>query len=585
MDRRVLLAVLLMMGVLVVPALFLKRPVGRTGGQAVAISGDTTRPVAPPPPPALPPARPPATPTDRPAVLPEDTIVVQSPLYRYAFSTRGARLVGAELKQYRSMRPDEPGRAAQILHPESDLLGLGLMVGRDTISFRNWSFVPSAPGLDVAAASQLSFAAEQSGVGVSVTYTFHPDSYLIDVAGQVRGLGVEGGTVLVAMGPGLRNTEVDSSEHFRELGIVVKDDKARLTRLGSLKPSQPLLFSGPFEWVAVKSKYFVTAVLALDSSTTGRLGGISGASTVSTDVLHKNPTTAAITVGLPVAAAGSLRYQMYAGPLEYPRLRAIGHDFDDVNPYGWPGFRTIIRPVALGARSLLVWMHDKVGLAYGLGLVMFGILIRILLWPLNQKAMRSTIAMQAIQPLVKELQEKHKGDPQKQQQEMFKLYKEHKVNPFGGCWPMLLPWPILIALFFVFQNTIELRGASFLWLPDLSRPDPTYVIPVFMGLSMFLLSWIGSRGMPPNPQTKMMMYLMPGLMTFLFLNFASGLNLYYAVMNLASLPQQWMLIKERQKRGIAAPPPLPPARKGGSEKREARSKREAGSEKREGKRL
>jgi len=247
--------------------------------------------------------------------------------------------------------------------------------------------------------------------------------------------------------------------------------------------------------------------------------------------------------------------------LEYPRLRAIGHDFDDVNPYGWPGFRTIIRPVALGARSLLVWMHHSLGLAYGVGLILFGILIRILLWPLNQKAMRSTMAMQAVQPLIKELQDKYKADPQRLQQEMFKLYKEHNVNPFGGCWPMLLPWPILLAFFFVFQNTIELRGASFLWLPDLSRPDPLYIIPVVMGLSMFALSKIGQRGMPPNPQMKMMLYMMPGMMTFLFLKFASGLNLYYTVMNFASLPQQWMLSRERLRRQVPVTPALPAPKK------------------------
>ena len=560
---------LLMMAVLVVPALLIKRPTagrqdGTTAGQPVAPRADTTpgtigqlgdtarldtvRPAAP-----LPSGRPDAL----PSALPEDTIVVESALYRYEFSTRGARLISAELKEYRSMRPEEGGRAAQILRPESELLGLGLLVGRDTVSFHDWHFVPSAPAVGVTAPRQLNFTAERGEVAVSVTYTFRPDNYLVDAVGQVRGLGAEGGTLLVGMGPGLRNTEADSSEHFRELGIVVKDNDADLTRFTSLDAGQPVLLSGPFEWVAVKSKYFVTAVLALDTAGTGRLGGISGGRALSTDVLHKDPTTASITIGLPVPAAGGFRYQVYAGPMEYPRLRAIGHDFDDVNPYGWPGIRTIIRPVALAARSFLVWMHESLGLAYGLGLVVFGIAIRILLWPLNQKAMRSTMAMQAIQPLIKELQEKHKGDPQRQQQEMFKLYKEHKVNPFGGCWPMLLPWPILIALFFVFQNTIELRGASFLWLPDLSRPDPYYIIPVLMGLSMFLLTWIGSRGLPPNPQTKMMMYLMPGLMTFLFLNFASGLNLYYAVMNVASLPQQWLLIKERQKRGIGVPAPAP----------------------------
>jgi YidC/Oxa1 family membrane protein insertase len=250
--------------------------------------------------------------------------------------------------------------------------------------------------------------------------------------------------------------------------------------------------------------------------------------------------------------------------MEYPRLRAIGHDFDDVNPYGWPGFRTIIRPVALGARSLLVWMHESLGLAYGMGLILFGILIRVLLWPLNQKAMRSTMAMQVVQPLIKELQEKHKSDPQRLQQEMFKLYKEHKVNPFGGCWPMLLPWPILLALFFVFQNTIELRGASFLWLPDLSRFDPTYIIPIAMGLSMYALTKIGQLGMEPNPQMKMLLYIMPIMMTVLFARFASGLNLYYTVMNIASLPQQWMLSRERLRRNppkAAVAVPVPAAGK------------------------
>jgi len=165
--------------------------------------------------------------------------------------------------------------------------------------------------------------------------------------------------------------------------------------------------------------------------------------------------------------------------------------------------------------------------------------------------------MQVVQPLIKELQEKYKGDPQRLQQEMFKLYKEHKVNPFGGCCPMLLPWPILLALFFVFQNTIELRGASFLWLPDLSRPDPLYIIPIVMGLSMYALTKIGQLGMEPNPQMKMLLYMMPAMMTFLFLKFASGLNLYYTVMNIASLPQQWMLALERQKRNPPVPKPLP----------------------------
>ena len=158
--------------------------------------------------------------------------------------------------------------------------------------------------------------------------------------------------------------------------------------------------------------------------------------------------------------------------MEYDRLARMGHDFDDVNPYGWPGFRTIIRFIAVPVRWLLVWMHENLHLAYGLVLVAFGILVRIVLWPLNQKAMRANMKLQEVQPLMKDIQERYKNDPQRMQQEMFKLYKEHKVNPLGGCWPMLLPMPVLFALFFVFQNAIELRGTSFLWIPDLSRPGP-----------------------------------------------------------------------------------------------------------------
>jgi YidC/Oxa1 family membrane protein insertase len=113
--------------------------------------------------------------------------------------------------------------------------------------------------------------------------------------------------------------------------------------------------------------------------------------------------------------------------------------------------------------------------------------------------------------------------------------------------------PVLFALYHVFQNTVEFRGVPFLWLPDLSLRDPLYITPLVMGASMFLLSWIGMRQMPPNPQTKMMSYMMPVMFTVMFINFASGLNLYYAVQNIAALPQQWIISRERAKAGVAAP--------------------------------
>ncbi len=468
---------------------------------------------------------------------------VVSPLYTYRISTAGGKLVGAELRRYRSMAQEDSGRAAQILPPGSDLLGLTLVIGRDTVPLDGWRFTASAESLQVSGPTSFRLSGSQGGIAVDLVYTFYPDDYRFDVTGRATGVGPNGGLLLIGMGPTLANTEANVEENQRELALVTKREETERTSLADLEGGEVRTLSGPYEWTALKSKYFVTGLIAADSAG-GRISGATAAARPGDD----DPTSARIQASLPIPPDGSFKYTVYAGPMEYDRLARLGHDFDDVNPYGWPGFRTIIRVFAVPVRWLLVWMHENLHLAYGLVLIVFGILIRILLWPLNQKAMRANMKLQEVQPLMKEIQERHKEDPQRMQQEMFKLYKEHSVNPLGGCWPMLLPMPILFALFFVFQNAIELRGTSFLWIPDLSRPDPLYVIPLLMGVSMYWLTKVGQVGMEPNPQMKMMLYMMPVMMTVMFLFFPSGLNLYYTVSNIASIPQQWLLARERQKR-------------------------------------
>jgi len=247
--------------------------------------------------------------------------------------------------------------------------------------------------------------------------------------------------------------------------------------------------------------------------------------------------------------AGNAALEVYAGPQEFKRLVAMGREFETANPYGgW--IQGIVQPFATMIIRLLLWMKATTGLTYGVILVIFGIAVRIILWPLNQKAMRSSMQMQRIQPELQAIQTRYKNDPQKLQAAMMQVYKEHGMSPFSGlsgCLPMLIPLPIFFALFFVFQNTIEFRGVPFLWFPDISVKDPYYVIPILVAITAMLLSWIGMRGMKTNEQQKMMMYLMPAMMLFIFLNMASGLNLYYFVQNLASLPQQWLISQERGK--------------------------------------
>jgi YidC/Oxa1 family membrane protein insertase len=570
MDRRTIWAILLMMVIAVAPALFLKKPAPRpAAGGAGDTAGLAPRPAASPATglaDSVSAPRPLAdsAPSRATAAAGEDTVRVTGPLYTYGFSTRGAKLVQATLHRYASMAPGEQGARAQIMPEGSDLLGLTVVRSGDTVDFRDAVFTPSADAMTVQGDTSLRLSAERNGIRLELTYAFSPEDYRVRVSGSASDIGPNGGALLVGMGPTVANTEANVEENHRDLALVTRRGETERTNFNSLEPGERRSLSGPFAWTALKSKYFVTGLIAADTAG-GRIAGAA----MEAPPGSGDPTEARIRLSLPLPPSGTFDYLLYAGPMEYDRLARLGHNFDDVNPYGWPGFRTIIRVFAVPVRWLLVWMHENLHLTYGLVLVAFGILVRIVLWPLNQKAMRANMKLQEVQPLMKDIQDRYKNDPQRMQQEMFKLYREYKVNPLGGCWPMLLPMPVLFALFFVFQNAIELRGTSFLWIPDLARPDPLYVIPIVMGASMYFLTKVGQMGMEPNPQMKMMLYMMPLMMTGMFLFFPSGLNLYYTVSNIASIPQQWLLGRERMKRTARAivdvkterPPAEKPAKK------------------------
>jgi len=550
-ERRVILAIVLMMIVAIAPSVLWppKRTAGRPGGPTDSLA---SRPAAAETVTAAAPTGPSGHPAVRPSVEPAETVWVTSPLYRLGFSTRGGALVSAQLLQYQSFAAGDSAQRAQLVPIERPLLAQQLVPtgGGDTVSLADWSFRPSAPSVTVRDSATLSFEADQGGAHVTIEYRFRPDQYHFDVHGSVTGLGGSGAVLVVGLSDGLRSVEADSLDDYRHYALVTKSSKANRTDFSSLDAGQRRLLDGPFEWAGVKSKYFFAAALAFDENQS-KFGG---AIAVGLPRTNKRVARATVVLTLPVPPAGEFRYGLYLGPLDHQRLAALGHGLDDANPYG--GFlRGVIHPVSIFVVNVLVWIHGHLSLAYGWVLILFGVVIRLLLWPLNQKAMESGIRMQAVAPLIKEIQERYKNDPERLQREMLRIYKEHKVNPFGGCLPMLLPMPVLLALFFVFANTIEFRGVPFLWLPDLSRHDPLFIIPVVMGLSMFGLSRVGQIGVPPNPQTKMMVYFMPVMMTMLFLNFASGLNLYYAAQNLFSIPQQYMIAKRRLREAPVARAP------------------------------
>ena len=539
MERRVILAVVLMIIVAIAPnILWPPKPTARRPDGQMAPAPDSVIQAVPQAP----------RPSDRPAVRPSavqpaETAWVTSPLYRLGFSTRGARLVSAELLEYQSLASADSGQPVQLVPPGEAFLGHRLVSagGRDTVVVDNWDFRPSATTLLVSGEpATLRFEAERGGTRIAIEYHVVADEYRFTVRGTVAGLGATGATLLIDLADGLHSVESDSMDDYRHFSLVTKASKTERTDFSSLDPGERKVLDGPFEWVGIKSKYFLAAALALEVGQPQ----FGGAIAVGAPRRGKAATRADITLTMPVPPAGGFTYQFYAGPLEYRHLSRVGHSLDDANPYGWI-FRPIIQPVSVFVVNILLWIHERLNLAYGWVLILFGVVVRVLLWPLNQKAMESGIRMQAVAPLIKEVQDRYKGEPERLQREMLRIYKEHKVNPFGGCLPMLLPMPILLALFFVFANTIEFRGVPFLWLPDLSRADPYYIIPILMGLSMYGLSKVGQIGVPPNPQMKMMLYFMPIFMTVLFLNFASGLNLYYAAQNIFSIPQQYLIAKRR----------------------------------------
>jgi YidC/Oxa1 family membrane protein insertase len=480
-----------------------------------------------------------------------DTVWVNGPLWRYGISTAGGSLVHAGLAQYESQTT--PGQPVQLAPQNDALLSHRLRIGERTIDLATLSFEPSSRELQVAEGAPATLTLTHAGQPrIQLTYTFDPATYLFDVSVQVAGAGAAPPQLLLDMGPTLRANDANLEEDERALAYVVNSTARGIESRPLRNVESEHVVTGPLVWVAVKNKYFLLAALQSEQAAMP-FGGL-----VVRPTGQEFEAELAATV-LP-NPEGVIAYRAYVGPQQYDHLSAVGHQLNDVNPMGWRFLQPILRPLGHGIIWALSGMHNVFGLAYGWVLVLFGVLIRILLWPLNAKAMRAQMKNMEVQPKLKDIQSRYKNDPERLQKEMLRLYKEEGFNPMGGCLPMLIPFPLLIALFFVFQSTIEFRDVSFLWLPDLSQKDPLYILPILLGGSMFALQWLSMRtSVDQNPQMKFMMYFMPLFMTVIFLNFASGLNLYYASMNFASVPQQLQIMRER-KRWQAGRQPAPATR-------------------------
>ena len=553
-PRRIALAVVLMAAVLILTPILFPSPVPAPGSKTAVTDSTSSTPVVAASAAATASAATTASgmsalpdsviAASQLVVMPVDTAVVTTTQAIFRTTNRGAALIGVEMPQYLALsnKGRTKGGPVELAKTGDRLLSFRLVSPGDTVALNAQTFTSTRT--EENGRAMVRYDATVGARAITIAYSFLPDSYRVNVSATVQGA-PENSFLLIDMPPGFRSSESDTTEDQSHLAYAFKPDQqnAKGVTFASLDPGERRIEVGPINWAVAKNKYFLMGVLAPQGVPGFAEVNFTGGVRVAKAATRSEATIVAS------LKSGAVAFEVYAGPQEYERLEAIGRSFETSNPYGgW--LQGVVQPFATMVIRLLLWMKSTLGLSYGWILVVFGVAVRLILWPLNQKAMRSSMQMQRIQPYLAEIQTKYKGDPTKLQAEMMRVYKEHGMSPFSslsGCVPMLIPLPVFFALFFVFQNTIEFRGVSFLWFPDISLKDPLYVLPVLVAITAMGLSYIGMRGMKANEQQKMMMYLMPAMMMVIFFNMASGLNLYYFVQNLASLPQQWLISRERTK--------------------------------------
>jgi len=545
MERRVVLAVVLAIGVLfLTPRLF---PPAKRPASAVP---DTTRPDTPrstqPAPPqvtAAAPERIEAAPAGDTMRVRIDTTTVQTAEGTYLFQSQGAGLEQVQLRRFPSLSGQ--GTAVRLDSRWDPLLTYSLVVPNDTLPLATVPFAANADGTN----RNVTYRTVAGGWTVSIRYEvdttgylFHAIAHVTDSAGRAAGDNV---LLIIHLPRALESFEADPVADRQALTVAFKQPARGASQVAvrSLDPNERHLEPGPLTWTALKSKYFILGIIARDTT----------APFAEVQVTGLPQAERNYPLGQTVAIArmrnGVFGFDVYAGPQDWDAMVAVGREFVGANAYG--GFmQPVVQPFATIVMRVLLWMHRALNLHYGWVLLLFGVIVRIAMWPLNQVAMRSSMKMQELQPQLAEVQKRHKSDPQRLQQETMRIYKEHGMSPFSplaGCFPILLSMPVLFALFFVFQSTIEFRGVPFLWLNDISLKDSLYIAPLLMGGSMFFTSWLSMRSLPPNPQTRVMTYVLPVMMTVLLANMASGLNLYWAAQNVASIPQQLLIARERER--------------------------------------
>jgi YidC/Oxa1 family membrane protein insertase len=472
-------------------------------------------------------------------------ISVETPLYRIVISERGAAVKSIVLKKYReTMAEDSPAKELLDAQTRGGSALLSYKDARDhNIENAIFSVDQNQDLIDASKEPRVVKFQHQTDSGIIIvkTYKFYPDSYLIDLSIGVINQGgnpVQGRLALVlrnithedAGGYGFAGPSGLINEHLEQIKIKDIEESPKT--------------DGKIRWVAIEGRYFMTSVIPYEA--------LAGEMLLEYKEGQLQNKLAFPTNELQPTERQDFKFKLFMGPKSLSLLRALNNDLDRAIDFGWVDF--FAKPCLMLMNFIYKYIPN-----YGIAIIILTLITRGMFWPLAQKSYKSMGEMRKLQPLMQEIREKYKGDKARMNQEMMTLYKTYKINPMGGCLPMVIQLPVFFALYRMLYQAIELRHAPFFgWISDLSAPDrlfefgfkipfmdPPYGIPVLtivMGASMIL-----QQKMTPSPgdptQAKMMM-LMPVVFTFIFINFSSGLVLYWLVSNIFSMAQQFYTQKK-----------------------------------------
>ncbi|MEZ5404303.1 MAG: membrane protein insertase YidC [Bryobacteraceae bacterium] len=546
MERRLLLAFALMGVVLMVSTYLMPKspePDPKAKKSEVAKTGERTKAPDTQPNPGAPPkadpakaedpaARAPAKPAGTVAASREEAVTVETDLYRVVFSNRGATVRSWILKKYQ----DSKGRPLELVSekglekvraPFSVRFHVGQVA--DAVNTGLFKHTQSDDGLT------LDFEYAGGEWSAHKRFEFRKDSYLTGVQSEVRNHGVLKPHLLYWRGGFGDATVIGAAASQQTVRFDLNDQKLYLLNADAARKAEGgyQAHRGRFSFAGIADSYF--AAVAMPSGS-----GDFEIHSLSDQVLSETDGKEQPNAGMAVGGNGENRFTLFVGPKDRDLLRGIDPRLENLIDYGRLSF--IAKPLFLALNYVNDrWMHN-----YGWTIVVITIIINFLLLPLKITSLKSMKKMSALQPAMKAINDKYKGmsikDPRKQDQqaEVMALYKKHGVNPVGGCVPMAIQVPFFIAFYTVLSVAIELRGAHWLWVNDLSRPEdlPIRILPVVMVASQFLMQKM-TPAATADPAQQRIMYLMPAFMGIMFYGVSSGLVLYWVTSNLVGIAQQW----------------------------------------------